>query len=123
MASLIAPTMPSASGARLVNELRRRRSRVKHLAERIQRGLGDRFGEGRMRVDREIDFLDGKLVLTGDAELVDQLRGVGADDVRPEDLPVLRIADDLDEALRLARRPGASVVRKGEASDLVLELL
>ena len=33
-------------------------SGVDHLPHRIQRGFGDRLGERRMRMDRQIDFLD-----------------------------------------------------------------
>ena len=62
----------------------------------------------------EIDFLDGVLVLARDGELVDQLRGVRADDVRAEDLAVLRVADDLHEAVGLARRARAAVRGEGE---------
>ena len=96
---------------------------MNHLPERVQRGLGDGLGQRGMRMDGQVDFLDRELVLSGDAELVDQLRRVRTDDVRAEDLAVLRVADDLDEPLGLSGRPRASIVREGEASDLVVELL
>ena len=64
-----------------------------------------------MRVDCQVDFLHGVLVGAGEYELVDHLRGVGADDVRADDLAVLATADDLDEPVRFPRRPGASVGR------------
>src|SRR5688572_2409154 len=98
-------------------------SRVNHLPERIERRLGDCLGEGRVRVDRQVDFLDGELVLAGHAQLVNQLRGVRPDDMRAEDLAILRIADDLHEALGVARRPRAAIVREGKPSNLVVQLL
>ena len=111
------PRAPALSSARHPT------SRVDHPAERIERRLGDRLGQRRMRVDRQIDFFDRELVLARDDELVDQLRRVRADDVRAEDLAVLRVANDLHEAFRLARRARAAVRREGELADLVVELL
>ena len=64
-----------------------------------------------MRVNREVDFFDGELVRPRDDELVNQLGRVRADDVRAEDLAVLRVANDLHEALRVARRARAAARR------------
>ncbi len=72
---------------------------------------------------REIDLLDGELIFTGHHELVDHFRGMRAHDVCAQNLPVLRVADDLHEAVGLARGARAPVRREGELADLVLELL
>ena len=45
-----------------------------------------------MRVDGQLDLLDREFVLARDGELVDQLRRVRADDVRAQNLAVLRVA-------------------------------
>ena len=76
-----------------------------------------------MRMDREVHFLDRELVRPRDDELVNQLRRVRADDVRAEDLAVLRVANDLHEALRLARRARAAAGHERKLPDLVVELL
>ena len=69
------------------------------------------------------DFLDRELVRASHDDLVNELRRVRADDVRAEDLTVLRVANDLDEALRLARRARASAGRERKLSNFVIELL
>src|SRR5688572_26220218 len=76
-------------------------SDVHHPPHRVERRLGDRLRQGRVGVDREIDFFHGVLVLAGHRELVDDLRGVAAHDVGPQDLAVLLVADDLHEPLGL----------------------
>src|SRR5437764_6093425 len=96
---------------------------VNHHPHRVERRFGDRFGEGWMRVNREIDFLDRELILTGDGKLVDQLGRVRADDMRAKDLSILRVANDLDEAFRLTRRARTAVGGEGKATDFVVELL
>src|SRR5205085_12043247 len=48
---------------------------------------------------------------------------VGADDVGAQDLAVLRVPDDLDEAFRLARSAGPTVGGEGEFPDLVVDFL
>ena len=111
---------------------------MEHLSEGVERRLGYRFGEGRVGVDRQIHLFHRKLVLPRDGQLVNQLGRVCADDVRAEDLAVLGVADDLDEAFGLARgarasrsrspscssrRTRASVGREGEPADLVVDFL
>ena len=71
-----------------------------------------------MRVDREIDLLDRVLVLARDHELVDQLSRVRANDVRAEDLAVLRVADDLDEPVRFAEVRARPLAEKGNLPTL-----
>src|ERR1039457_629960 len=95
------------------------RSGVNHPPHRVEHRLGDRFAERRVRVDRQLDLLDGELVLARHGQLVNELRGVRADDVRAEDLAVLRVADDLHEALGLARRACAAVRAIRELAHLV----
>src|SRR6185503_5384140 len=76
-----------------------------------------------MCMDREIHLFHRELVLTRNGQLVNELRGVRTDDVRTEDLSVLRVADDLHEAVRLAGRSRASARGEVEATHLVVELL
>src|SRR5207302_10006126 len=52
-----------------------------------------------------------------------QLRRMRTNDVRPENLAVLRVANDLHEPIGLARRTGASVVGKEKFADFVVQLL
>src|SRR5207245_3122794 len=47
-----------------------------------QRGLHQRFGKRRMRVDREVDLLECQAVLDGKRRLGDQVRRSRSDDVR-----------------------------------------
>src|SRR5688572_3141903 len=90
---------------------------------RIERRLGDRLGQGGVRVDRQIHFLDRVFVLPRDRQLVDDLGGVAPDDVGPQDLAVLLVPHDLHEALGLPRRAGAAVGAEREAADLIVQLL
>src|SRR5438105_2137389 len=76
-----------------------------------------------MGMDSEVDFLDGVLVLAGDRKLVDHLGSVRADDVGAEYLAVLRVANDLDEALGLAGGAGAGVGRERKPPNFVVDLL
>src|SRR5688572_10895717 len=98
-------------------------SGVQQLPQRVERRFGDRLRQGRMRVNSEVDFLDGVFVLSRDCQLVNELGRVCADDVRTEYLAVLGIADDLDETFSFARRARAAVRREGKLSNLVVDLL
>src|SRR5215203_44789 len=51
-------------------------SGVNDLAERIETGFSDRFGECRVRMDCEIDLLYGELVLASDSDFMQQLSRV-----------------------------------------------
>jgi len=53
--------------------------------------------------------IDGSLGLHGGNGFGDQLEAVGADDVHAEDLAVLLVGDDLDEAFVLAEDGGAAI--------------
>src|SRR5687768_397363 len=97
-------------------------SRMDHLAHRVERSLGDGFAQRGVGVNREVDLFDGELVLARHRQLVNQLGRVAADDVRAEDLAVLRIANDLDEPFGLAARPCTAVRGEGELAHLVVEL-
>src|SRR5881394_4363973 len=57
------------------------RSYMNDASQRVERRLGDRLGERRVGVNREIDFLDGVLVLARDRQFVDQFRSVAAHDM------------------------------------------
>ena len=65
-------------------------------------GLHDGLGDGRVRVDDAAQLFGRRFEVERDDGLVDYLCRVRADDVHAEKLVVLRLADDLDEALLLA---------------------
>src|SRR5689334_6875625 len=87
-------------------------SRLNHLPQRIEACFGHRLRQRRMGMDREINLFDCELVRARDDELVNQLRRVSANDVRTEYFAVLRVANDLHEALGLARRPRSAARRE-----------
>src|SRR4029079_16657329 len=97
--------------------------RLNHSSERVERGFGHRLRERRMRVDCKLHFLDRELVRPRHHDLMNQFRGVRAADVRAEYLPVCRIANDLHEALGLARRARSAACHERELANLVIELL
>jgi hypothetical protein len=72
-------------------------------------GLLDRLGQRRVREDVARNLVGGQVPLLGQREHGQQLGDVGADHVGTEDLVVLGVGDDLDEADR--RRPGPSPCR------------
>src|SRR5215217_983751 len=76
-----------------------------------------------MSMDREIYFFDCELVFSCNCNLVEELSCMRADDVGAEYLAVFGVANDLDEAFRLAGRPCASVGGEGEPADFVVDLL
>ena len=65
-------------------------------------GLLDRLGQRRVGEDVAGDLVGGEVPLLGQGQRRQQLGDVGADQVGAEDLVVLRVGDDLDEADRLA---------------------
>src|SRR5688572_20161473 len=76
-----------------------------------------------MSVHREVDLLHGVLVLSRHHQLVDDLRRMGPDNVRSEDLTIFRVSNDLHEPVGLAAGARAAICREGKLPDLVLELL
>lgn len=76
-----------------------------------------------MRVHGKLQFLDGGLEQSADDQGADQLTGVRPDDVRTQQLPIVRIPDELDEPIGLADRARATVRAPREASDGDLEAL
>src|SRR6266550_4714971 len=99
-------------------------SNVEDATQRIERRLADRFRHCRMGVNRQIDFFDGVFVLPRHRELVDYFGRMVADDMRAENLAVLLVAQDLDEAFGLAcaARPAVRGERKlaGDVVELLL---
>ena len=89
---------PGEAVERLLHRLRQRRVRV-HVARQLER--------------REVPLLRER-------QLGQQLRHVGADQVAAEQLEVLAVGDQLDEADRLAQAVGLAVRREGELGDLDL---
>src|SRR6185436_9561806 len=61
-------------------------------------GFHDAFREGRVAVDHAGDFGVAALDELDVDELLDELGGLGADDVAAEQLAVLLVAHELDEA-------------------------
>src|SRR5258708_21174368 len=98
-------------------------SHVDHAALRIERSLGHGLGHCRMGMDREIDLLDGVLVLARDRQLMDHFGGMSADDVRAQDLTVFLVAEDLDEAFGFPPAARPAVCGEGELARDVVELL
>ena len=77
-------------------------SDMNRRAVRRVSGLAHRFGHGRMRVDGANQLFNGAFQPQRQRGFGDQLGGARADDVNAEDLVVLLVGDDLDEAFRLA---------------------
>src|ERR1700722_5673720 len=63
--------------------------------EAVKEGLGDR----RMCVDSEHHLFDGRLELTCSNGFGDDLCSGGGDDVNSQNLAMLRVGDNLDEAI------------------------
>src|SRR6185503_13949598 len=83
-------------------------SAVNGRAVRRVRGFPDRLRHRRMRVDGTDQLLDRALEAQGRRRLGDQFGRARADHVDAEQLVVLLLGDDLDEALGLAGDPGAA---------------
>src|SRR5437016_12008661 len=88
-----------------------------------QRGFLDGFRDGRMRMDAGADLPGGRLQQLGQRRLRDQLGGVWPEDEHPEEVSRLFVADDLDEAFRLAQDDGLRVADQGELAHLDLDAL
>src|ERR1044071_2004349 len=81
-------------------------------------GLHDGLGDGRVRVDDAPQLFGRRFEVEGDDGLVNDLGRVRADDVDAQQLVVLRLADDLDEALLLAEDARLARGREGELRRL-----
>src|SRR5688572_21736464 len=86
-------------------------------------GFRNRFGEGRMRVHGLLHLLDGRFEVPPDNKLRNQLTRARPDDVRANDLAVLLVANDLDEAFGFAGGAGTSVRAPRERAYLDVEPL
>src|SRR5579863_9373303 len=82
--------------------------------------LADGFIDGRMRVDGVHHGLHGGLGLHRQHAFGDQLIRLRADDVHAQDLAILLIGDDLDEAVVLAQDRGLAVGQERKLPDLDL---
>ena len=80
---------------------------VNRTAERYEGSLHDGLGHARVRVRVCGELLDGRLEHPGNAHLADQLAHVVPDHVNAQDLSVLGIGDDLDEARRVIQNGSA----------------
>src|SRR5207302_6516141 len=76
-----------------------------------------------MGVDREIELLERQPVLNRQRGLRDQVRGAGADDVRPEQLARPRVGDDLGEAFRLSKCQRPARGREGKPAYAYVQSL
>ena len=76
-----------------------------------------------MRVDGEHQLVDGAFELHHGDSLGDELGGLRADDVHAEDLAVLRVGNDLHEAIVAADDRGFGVAGERELADLDLVAL
>ena len=72
---------------------------MNRLTRRRRGGLHDRLAQCRVRVNRLVEVLDRPLQLDHQPLLGNQLRRVGADDVRAVNLAGLGVADDFHETL------------------------
>src|SRR6185436_1429034 len=95
---------------------------VEHPPHRVESRFGNRFGQGGVRVNGQIHFLDRVFVLPGNRQLVDHFRSVAADDVSSQDFAVLPVPDNLDEAFGLVRGAGPAIGAEGKPSYLVVQL-
>src|ERR1044072_8778262 len=81
-------------------------------------GLHDGLRDGRVRVDDAAQLVGGRFEMERDDGFVNDFGRVRADDVDAEQLVVLRLADDLNEALLLAEYAGLARSREGELRRL-----
>jgi hypothetical protein len=70
-----------------------------------------------MGVDGVHQLVDGAFEIHGDYGFCDDLRGRWADDVDAEDLAILGVGDDLDEAVVRVDDGGLGVAGEGELAD------
>ena len=89
------------------------------LVVRRERRLLDRFAKRRVPVARPRDVLARRAVLHRQHALGDQLPGVGAHDVGPQDLVGVGVRNKLDDALGVVRGARAAVGHEGELACLV----
>ena len=94
------------------------RLRMNRGAVRGVRRLADRLRHRRMRVDRADQLLDRALEPERQRRFGDELGRARADHVDAEDLVVLLVGDDLDEAFGLAGDPRAAEHAELERADL-----
>src|ERR1700677_227181 len=85
--------------------------------------IEQRFGNGRVGVDGEHHCFDRRLELNRRHGFGDDLCCVWPDDVNAEDLAVLRVGDDFDEAVVRVEDCRLRVADEGELADLHLEAL
>src|SRR4051812_34058523 len=95
---------------------------VEHPPHGVEGRFGNRFGQGRVRVNGQIHFLDRVFVLPGKRQLVDYFGSVAADDMSSQDFAVPPVPDNLHEAFSLVRGAGSAVGAEGKPSYLVVQL-
>src|SRR5688572_22939132 len=82
-----------------------------------------RFVQSRVRVDGVHHRLDRCFSFHRGYALADELEGLRPDDVDAEDLAVLRVGNDLDEAGVVAEDGSLAVAHEGELADLYVQTL
>ena len=97
---------------------RTRLAQVDHVAGEAVEGLLHGLGQRRVRVHVARRLEGGEVPLLRERELGKQLGHVGADEVAAEQLEVLAVGDELDEADRLAQAVRLAVRRERELRDL-----
>ena len=90
---------------------------MNRVAESLARRFMDRFAQGRMRVDRRLDFLIGGFEGHRQAELRDHLRCLRPDDVRAENFAVRFADDQFHEPVCFADGTSFAAGAKGKFSD------
>ena len=87
------------------------------LPQALAGGFHDGLGIGGVRVHGVEDLFLGRFELLGHHQLGDQLGRLRADQVGAQQLAVLGVEDELDEALGLVRRQGAAAELERELAD------
>ena len=93
------------------------------IAASLVGGLHDGLAEGRMRVDRHHQVLEGGAHLDGEGAFGDELAGHGPDDPHAQHGAAAPVGDDLDQPVGAAQRARAAQGRQGEAPDVHLDAL
>src|SRR5690349_1232278 len=96
---------------------------VDHVAGDALDGLLDGLGQRRVREDVAGDLVGGEVPLLGQRQRGQELGDVGTDHVGAEDLVVLRVRDDLDEADPVAKPHRLAVGGERELRGLHLVAL
>src|SRR5699024_682140 len=97
------PAERTAGGSRM------RILEVDHVAADTVRSFLDSLRQGRVDVDAAADLLGGEVPVLSQHQLVEQLGGIGANDVAAQQLTELSVGDDLGETIGLSQADSLAV--------------